>query len=201
MISPMSRDPHRALGAVACAAALALAVPGGAIGLARDTTTAPRHGAPVFRTAPTHAPAASRRHQACVVAGASQSPSGQHGAGLVWVRAHPTGVVAIWLPGVNANPCRARRTTSAAGLAGSIAAALRAAPAQPPGAYPCPYDDGTKVQLYFTYAQGQDEYAEVTLSGCSVVAAPQRAARWSTTRLQRQLKKAAPKAWQSYVGS
>lgn len=161
------------------------------------------HGKPVIEPAPAHPPAASERNGSCVVPTRddSASPPQDPSTPLVWVRSHPTGVVMIWLPGLNAKKCVARRTVSGAALAGRVAAAVRHAGAFPNGALPCPYADGTEVQVYLRYQDQRDEYAVVTLNGCRAVSAPSRHARWSTTKLQRALRKAAPAAWRSYLAS
>ncbi len=171
------------------------------VGFAAATSTA--HGAPVLRAAPAHAPAASEHNGTCVVSKRddSASPPQSPDDPLVWLRAEPSSVVAIWLPGLNAKKCVARRTVSGATLAARIAAAVRHAGAFPNGALPCPYDDGTAVQLYLRYPDRPDEYALVTLSGCRAVGAPARHSRWSTARLQHALSKAAPKAWARYFAS
>jgi hypothetical protein len=117
------------------------------------------------------------------------------------VRAQPTALVAIWLPGLNAKRCAAHRTVSGASVAGRVATAIRRAPAFPDGALPCPYSDGAEVQLYLRYADRPAEYAAVTLSGCRAVGAPDRHARWNTKKLEHALAGAAPKAWRSYFSS
>jgi hypothetical protein len=160
----------------------------------------PAHGKPVVRTVPSAAPQASERNGACVVDGRddSASPPQDAKAPLMWVRAEPTSLVAVWLPGSNAKKCVARRTLSGATVAGRVATAIRQAGAFPDGALPCPNADGAAVEVYLRYADRPAEYAVVTLSGCRAVGAPQRHARWSTTKLQHALAKAAPKAWTSY---
>jgi hypothetical protein len=170
------------------------------IGTPSRAATPASHGSPVTRPAPTHPPAASTRNGSCAVSGRddSASPPQDPNAPLIWVHAKPASMVAIWLPGLNAKRCVARRTVSGPTLSSRVAAAIRQAPTFPNGALPCPYSDGAAVQLYLRYNDRPDEYAVVTLNGCRAVGAPSRHARWSTTKLQRALSHAAPRAWASY---
>lgn len=154
------------------------------------------HGKPVTRQAPARPPAASRRHGACVVHQRSTTPGTTHG--LVWVRRHPTGAVLIWLPGLNAKQCRARRTTADQHRAEALAAAIERAPRVSGRTYACPSDDGTALRLYFEYRHHADEYAGVALSGCRWIGAPGRSSRWVTQRMNHQLKAEAPKGWKDY---
>ncbi|MGN6472158.1 MAG: hypothetical protein ACTHK4_00725 [Mycobacteriales bacterium] len=158
------------------------------------------HGTPITRPAPARPPATSTSNSSCVVPDRddSASPPQDPNAPLVWVHAAPTGMVAIWLPGLNAKHCVARRTVSGATLAGHVASAIRRAAAFPNGALPCPYSDGAAVEVYLRYDNQPDEYAVVTLNGCRAVGAPSRHARWSTTKLEHALGHAAPKAWARY---
>jgi hypothetical protein len=158
------------------------------------------HGAPVIERAPAHPPTMTRTHGNCVdPTRRSDAPSANSGKPLVWVHAHPTGFVAIWIPGLNAKRCVARRTTSGAHLAERLAAAIRHAKPFPNEPLPCPYDDGTSVRVYFIYSHGGDEYAEVALAGCRPISAPGRASRWSDAAVERPLHKAAPPAWRPYL--
>ncbi|HVV76928.1 MAG TPA: hypothetical protein VHC43_12920 [Mycobacteriales bacterium] len=161
------------------------------------------HGAPVIRPAPAHAPTMTRANGSCTAPSAgSSSPATTSDDPLLWVRAHPTGVVAIWVPGLNSTRCVARRTTNGGARARKIAVAIRHAKAFPTEPLPCPYDDGTSVRLYFSYASGGDEYAAVSLSGCRPIRAPGRASRWgNTSAVERSLRPAAPRAWQSYLAT
>lgn len=154
----------------------------------------PSHGAPVIEPAPAQPPTMTKANGSCHI-----DQSSQTGKDLLWVRAHPTGMVAIWIPGLNSKRCVARRTTSGPALAERVAVAIRHAKAFPTRPLPCPYDDGTAVRLYFTYANGGDEYAGVSLNGCRPITAPDRASRWSDSAVEKPLRTAAPPAWRSYL--
>lgn len=157
------------------------------------------HGAPVIRQAPAHPPATAESNNVCTVDGGNPAlGSNSSDRGLVWTDAHPTGVVTVWLPGLNAKPCAARRVLGGAALAGRIVAAIQHGDAVPSGALPCPYSDGAAVKVYLTYAGGGDQYAAVTLNGCREVIAPGRTARWARNPINRQLARVAPSAWQQY---
>ncbi|HVT65185.1 MAG TPA: hypothetical protein VHD81_08520 [Mycobacteriales bacterium] len=152
------------------------------------------HGKPVIAPAPAQAPSMDRSNGSC--GPTDQTPVGKD---LLWVHAHPSGLVAIWIPGLNSKKCVARRTTGRAALAERVAVAVRHAKAFPTEPLPCPYGDNTSVRLYFTYPTGGDEYAEVSLSGCRPITAPDRASRWSDNAVEKPLRKIAPKAWRSYL--
>jgi hypothetical protein len=119
--------------------------------------------------------------------------------GLVWLRRHPAGVVMIWIPGMNAKHCQARRTVGHHRRAGRLARAIDRAPRVSKGTYNCPNDDLTEVDLYFTYRTGGDEFVDVPLAGCRFLSAPDRAARAATQVINHQLKRAAPHHWRRYL--
>jgi hypothetical protein len=109
-------------------------------------------------------------------------------------------MVTVWISGLNAKKCVARRTTEGAAVAGSVAKAIRRTKAFPTEPLPCPFDDNTAVRVYFTYASGGDEYADVSLSGCRPISAADRASRWGNTAgLAHALRPAAPAAWRNYL--
>jgi hypothetical protein len=168
-----------------------------------DALTAADHGTPVFAPAPAHPPKAAVVKGACTVPSVTdnESPYTTTDRPLLWVRAHPTGLVAIWLPGLNAKHCVARRTTSGGHLAQRVAGAIRQSAPFPPETLWCPNDDGAQVRLYFQFAKGRDQYADVALGGCRPIAAPGRAARWTDAAVTKALRHAAPVAWRSYLGS
>lgn len=179
----------------------------GAIGLLAgggyaSAAASPDHGKPVVIPAPAHPPKTAVVKGACTVPSATSgdSPYTTTHLPLLWVRKHPTGLVAVWLPGLNAKHCVARRTTSGTHPAERAAAAIRQAAAFPPETLWCPNDDNARVRLYFTYARGGDEYADVALAGCRPIAAPGRAARWTDAAVTKALRAAAPAAWHSYLG-
>lgn len=177
---------------------------GAAAPVAAAGTGSAGHGTPVVQTAPAQPPVMAREDGACSLqtAGDSAAPTSTSGDKLLWLRAHPTGVVAIWIPGLNAKHCVARRTKNGASLAQRISTAIRHAKAFPTEPLPCPFDDRSSVRLYLTYGSGGDEYAEVSLDGCRPITAPGRAARWGdSASLERALRKAAPAGWRHYLGN
>jgi hypothetical protein len=157
------------------------------------------HGAPVVAPAPTSAPATSHSNGSCTTPEVTSAPPSTNTEKLMWINAHPTGLTAVWLPGLNSKRCVARRTVGNAALASRVAAAIERAKAFPTGPLPCPFDDNTAVRLYFSYATGGDEYADVSLDGCRPISAPDRASRWNDAQVDKALLPAAPAAWQSYL--
>jgi hypothetical protein len=182
-------------GVAAAAAALLLSS-----GIAAQASTSSA-GAPVFRTAPRSAPATSSANGSCTAPGTSYPATPTKDEKLVWVDGSPTTMTAVWLPGLNATHCVARRTVSNAALAAKVAKAIERAKAMPDEPLPCPFSDNTSVRLYFGYADGSDEYADVALNGCRPISAPGRASVWgNTTQFEKTLLPAAPPAWRSYLG-
>ncbi|MGI5229486.1 hypothetical protein [Actinoallomurus sp. CA-142502] len=154
-------------------------------------------GAPVRGTPPSAAPSASAR-----ASGTGHVCVGSHGSrrvpshGLVSVGSRPTGVVAVWFPGMNQRPCRAALTRGNAVLARRLAKDIRAAPKWPSGTFNCPSDDGAGARLYFQRSGSTlADLADVQLSGCKGVDAPGRSARWMTDRLLRDLSSIEPAPW------
>lgn len=184
----------RITGVAAAAAALLL-------GSGVAAQAAQGHGAPVFRAAPRSGPAATRSAGSCSAAGVTAAGPSASDEKLMWVDGDPTSLTAVWLPGLNAKRCVARRTVSSAALAARVARAIEQAKPMPDEPLPCPFSDGTTVRLYFGYANGSTEYAEAALDGCRPISAPDRAARWgNTTRFEKTLLPAAPPAWRTYLG-
>lgn len=170
-------------------------------GLSASAFAAPTtHGAPVTIAAPAHAPAATETGGSCITNAKLPSGGSVGSRNLVWLRSHPTGVIIVWTPGLNATKCVARRTVGSEALAEKIAGAVQRAKAEPRGLF-CPRDDGSGVQIYTRYADGRDEYARVELTGCSTISAPGRASREDTSRLRQALGAAAPNGWKSYFNS
>jgi len=135
---------------------------------------------PVFATVPTTVPATdvrrSGRARICQVHFALPEPFDGRGIdGHLWVGPDPDGGVALWLPGMNASPCRARLTHLSVARATAFADAVERSQPVPAGTYNCPADDGAAVDVYLTYA-GQDraEVIEVPLGGCGWIGAPGR---------------------------
>ena len=96
--------------------------------------------------------------------------SGRHPA--VTVDAHPSGVRAVWYPGLNWKDCREAVTHAGAALAGRLATDIRRAKPYPDGAYACPADSGREAVLFFTYPhRSRAETVTVTLTGCAGITA------------------------------
>ena len=159
------------------------------------------HGAPVNSPAPAVAPTSSHANGSCSTPGVSTPPPSTESQHLMWVDPKPTTLTAVWLPGLNAKHCAARRTVSGAALARRVAGAIEHAKAFPTGALPCPFDDNTSVRLYFGYRTGGDEYADVALSGCRPISAPGRRSRWNDDQVEHALLPAAPPAWRVSLGA
>lgn len=134
---------------------------------------------PVFAPVPTAVPAADVRHEGrattCHVPSGLPEPPGDVVSGHLWVDPDPDGGVALWRPGLNASPCRARLTQITTAQATAFAAAIEHAQPVPAGTYSCPADDGAAVDVYLTYAgQTRAEVVRVPLGGCGWVTAPGR---------------------------
>ncbi len=116
--------------------------------------------------------------------------------GLVSVDPFPTGVVLVWLPGLNGRPCRAVLAHAGTRVARQLAVGVDAAPAVRPGLSAGAADDATAVGLYFTYA-GRTVAEEVLigLGGEELVDAPGRSPRELTDALAAVLRPLAPLAW------
>lgn len=137
---------------------------------------------------------------ACVLLGgcgtATHLPAAPHvGApALVTVAPRPAGVIAVWLPGLNAagGPTSTR---GGAAIAGRLAGDILTAPRFPPGTYSCPMDDASESRLAFRYA-GTSAVQRVTvkLTGCPTITAPGRAARRTDPALVCDLASIAPSA-------
>jgi hypothetical protein len=167
-----------------------------------DAASAADHGKPVIVPAPAKPPAMERTNGVCTLPGPSnESPYTTTERPLLWLRAHPTGVVAVWIPGLNSKRCAARRTTNGTHLARRTAAAIRQTAPFPPETLWCPNDDGARVRLHFAYRHGGDEYADIALGGCRPISAPGRAARWTDAAVTKSLREVAPRAWRTYLGT
>jgi hypothetical protein len=95
---------------------------------------------------------------------------------LVTLDPDPTGVLAIWNPGMNAHPCHVQFTRGDAILARRLASVIVDQPAQRMAF--CPNGDGKNVSLYFTYKdQARAELIQRALNGCQQLSAPGHAAR------------------------
>ena len=121
--------------------------------------------------------------------------------GLVSVDPKPADVTAVWIPGLNQRPCRTATVHYAATVAARLAHDVRSAPRFPNGTFACPADDGSAVDLYFSYGAGHArEYVRVGLRGCTSVGAPGRSDRRATETLLRDLAALAPQPWADAMG-
>lgn len=174
------------------AGALCLVLASGCAGAFTNHPTAV--GAPVHAVAPTRAPAAVGSG-GCTLKGTSpDTPTEQ---ALVSVDRPPSGVVIVWVPGLNQRPCRAQLIHDGARIARGLVAAIDTAPVIPPGSSACPAADGAGADLYFTYPGRAGEQAQVELSGCEGVGAPGRAPRQLSDDLVAALLPLAPGPWRT----
>lgn len=156
-------------------------------------------GAPVAAVAPTRAPAAVGPG-GCVLQGAAPATA-TAGQSLVGVDRSPSGVIIVWVPGLNQRPCRAQLGRDGSRIARGLAAAVDTAPAVPPGSSACPAADGAGADLYFLYPGRPGEQAQVSLSGCEDVGAPGRAPRQLSDDLVAALRPLAPGPWRIRLAS
>jgi hypothetical protein len=168
------------------------------VGVAAATGTT--HGSPVILAAPTHPPGSARHDGVCRVGGSQPAAGGTTTDGRVWVRPKPFGVVTVWLPGLNSRRCNARLVTAGRHTARVVAAAVDAARPVKGGPYACPFDDGTRVDVYLTYPHRGDEFVGVAVTGCRWLTAPARTARWNDSGVARPLRRIAPAPWKRYLG-
>jgi hypothetical protein len=117
----------------------------------------------------------------------------------VWVRPDPTGVVTIWLPGLNSQQCKTRRILGAQAVAEQLANGIDRGRRVSGSSYACPMDDGSHVGVYLTYPSGGDEYVDVPFTGCTWVDAPGRGDRWVSGTVDDALRALAPPAWLRYL--
>jgi len=129
----------------------------------------------------------------CVLSGGSASGP------QITVNSSPSGVIALWLPGLDA-PCTQALTRGNAQVAGALAADIQAAPTPAPGSHSCPADTGAGVRLYFRYGPNRPaERTDISLTGCEGISGPNRTGRGSTPALRRDLIPIAPSAWVRYL--
>jgi hypothetical protein len=154
------------------------------------------HGAnygPVYATIPD--PAMATCSAISALSNAPASPA------LTTIDPDPTGVVAVWNPGMNARPCRVDFSRGDAVEAQALAAAILSEPAFPPGGRSCPADFGRNVNLYFSYGgDGPAEIVQQDLSGCEPLFAPGRASRLAGNMATSSLLASiAPPSYRSYL--
>lgn len=160
-----------------------------AVSQARPTPT----GSP-YQAAPSPAPTASLADNGACFAKTPMAQGQQPVPNnLVTVDAHPEGVIAFWIPGLNQRPCRVESGTFSASVAERLAEDINKSALFPRGAVNCPNDDGSAVELYFEYGSAHpSEYAHVGLAGCTSIEAPGRTSRVASADLLSALRDIAP---------
>ena len=136
----------------------------------------------------------------CVLVGGARAP-GSNGSNVpLEVARNPDYAVVIWVPGLNARPCRAAMTRIGMSEARSLAGAIDAAPLFPKGTFNCPADDGGAADIYFAY-RGASPVARVwiSLAGCRPVVMEDRWPRQLVSSIMDLLRHGAPQAWRHYL--
>ena len=113
----------------------------------------------------------------------------------------PSGVVFVWVPGLNQRPCRADLVRGGPRIARGLAAAIDTAPEVTPGSSACGAADAAEADLYFLYPGRPAEQSRVRLSGCESVDAPGRAPRQLSDDLAAALRPLAPGPWRTRLPS
>ena len=121
-------------------------------------------------------------------------PAANGDAEPVVIHGDPASAVALWLPGMNDRPCRARRTVIGRAAAQRLAADVRRSPTAS-GVSNCPNDDATGVQIWFQFDGQEDQSIVVGLRGCTSVWAADRRPRRASVELLRDLADVAPQPW------
>lgn len=114
---------------------------------------------------------------------------------------HPTGLKAVWIPGLNATKCRVVVThANRAALAGRLAEQIDHAPPHPQTepVPACPFGDGLAVVLHFRYREGHSNGVVVDLNGCQWIYFGHSEVRAATEQIVAELKSIAPLAWRDY---
>ena len=86
---------------------------------------------------------------------------------------NPDFAVVIWVPGMNARPCRAALTRLGKGSARALAGAIDAAPLFPRGTFSCPADDGGAAEamgIRVASVDGEQTNLKITTPADLVVA-------------------------------
>ena len=138
-----------------------------------------------------HAAAAHRTGAGCFSPPAPSAP----GTGkLVYLDPGPTGATAVWQPGLNNKVCHALVTSVAPTQAAALARGIVGASPMGDGPSSCGSMDGSRVDLYFSYAGSSlRQFADVALTGCLEASAPGRDARLYADRSA--LVRVEPQAW------
>jgi len=119
----------------------------------------------------------------------------------VTVDPDPVRVTALWLPGPSAT-CMPVTTYGDSTEARALASDIRSAPHPPSGTYNCPSDSGTGVELYLSYARSTSyERADIDLTGCGSLSAPDRSPKSATLQLRHDLRPIAPQPWLRWVSA
>ena len=137
----------------------------------------------------------------CVLTGGGRPPGSNGSNTPLNVGKNPAFAVVIWVPGLNARPCRAALTRIGKSGARALAGAIDAAPLFPKGTFNCPADDGGAADVYFAY-RGAPSVARVwiSLAGCRPVVMEDRWPRQLDTTIMDLLRAGAPQAWRHYLG-
>lgn len=180
----------RSTGAVVLAAAILTAACGQATPLTRG-------GGPL----PTRAlPAKIAANGPCVLVGGRAAPTPGESQTPLEVGSDPLFAVVLWVPGLNARPCRAALTRLDEAEAGALADAINAAPVFPHGTIACPADDGGAADVYLAYDGGASvARVWISLAGCHPVTAQDRWPRKLDASIVRALRAGAPRPWQRYL--
>ena len=136
----------------------------------------------------------------CVLVGSARAPGSNGSNAPLEVGKSPDYAVVIWVPGLNARPCRAAMTRIGKSAANALAGAIDAAPLFPKGTFNCPADDGGAADVYFAY-RGAPSVARVwiSLAGCRPVVMEDRWPRQLDSSIMDLLRAGAPQAWEHYL--
>lgn len=93
---------------------------------------------------------------------------------VIAVSKNPTSALVYWLPGGNAKPCQVAASTLTEQQARRFARAIDRDSPMGNGPIACPASDGSAAEVYFRFADGTIELADVDLNGCEQVEAPDR---------------------------
>lgn len=133
------------------------------------------HGVPFFREVQVQHP--KRLHGSC---SAPRVPVAKAKDAPAFIDPDPSGGTAVWQPGLNSAGCQALTTQLTAARATALAHEVdhdRVIPAT--ASFACPADDGSRVDIYFSYADTRTELIDIALNGCRFVSAPGRSARYA----------------------
>ena len=146
-------------------------------------------------------PATIMANGACILAGSKGAPTSNGSRTTLEVRTNPRFARVIWVPGLNARPCRAVLSRLGRGEADALATAIDAAPLFPTGTIACPNDDGGAADVYFSYRTAPSvARVWISLAGCRPIAAMDRWPRKLDSSVMDLLRSGAPRAWRHYLG-